>query len=67
MVELGCVDALNLDGGGSTTISAWFTGKDNTMVVNSPSDGYLRSVANYIFLKDNRERTNIPWIINITG
>lgn len=24
MVELGCVDALNLDGGGSTTISAWF-------------------------------------------
>lgn len=37
------------------------------MVVNSPSDGYLRSVANYIFLKDNRERTNIPWIINITG
>ena len=67
MVELGCVDALNLDGGGSTTISAWFPGKDNTMVVNSPSDGYLRSVANYIFLKDNRERTNIPWIINITG
>ena len=67
MVELGCVDALNLDGGGSTTISAWFPGKDNTMVVNSQSDGYLRSVANYIFLKDNRERTNIPWIINITG
>ena len=67
MVELGCVDALNLDGGGSTTISAWFPGKDNTMVVNSPSDGYLRSVANYIFLKDNRERTNIQWIINITG
>lgn len=65
MVELGCVDAINLDGGGSTTISALFPGKDNTMVVNSPSDGYLRNVANYIFLKDNRQRTNVPSIINL--
>lgn len=64
MLELGCVDAINLDGGGSTVISALFPGKDNTMVVNSPSDGYLRSVANYIFLKDNRERTDVAWIIN---
>ncbi len=65
MAELGCVDAINLDGGGSTTISAWFPGMDSTMVVNSPSDGYLRSVANFIFLKDNRERTNEPWIVNL--
>ena len=65
MVELGCVDAINLDGGGSTAISAFFPGSDASIVVNSPSDGYLRSVANFIFLKDNRERTNIPWIINI--
>lgn len=65
MVELGCIDAINLDGGGSTVISAFFPGNDSSMVVNSPSDGYLRSVANFIFLKDNRERTNIPWIINL--
>ncbi len=66
MVELGCVDAINLDGGGSTTISALFPGKDSPMVVNSPSDGYLRNVSNFIFLKDNRERTNIPWIVNLS-
>ncbi len=65
MAELGCVDAINLDGGGSTAISAYFPGTDGTMVVNSPSDGYMRSVANFIFLKDNRERTDIPWIVNI--
>lgn len=65
MIELGCTDAINLDGGGSTTISAFFPGKDASMVVNSPSDGYLRSVANFIFLKDNRGRTNIPWIVNL--
>lgn len=63
MVELGCVDALNLDGGGSTVISARFPGNSFSTVVNSPSDGYLRSVANFIFLKDNREKTNIPWIV----
>ena len=65
MVELGCTDAINLDGGGSTAISAFFPGNDASMVVNSPSDGYLRSVANFIFLKDNRGRTNIPWLINL--
>lgn len=65
MVELGCVDAINLDGGGSTAISAFFPGSDASMVVNSPSDGYLRNVANFIFLKDNRGQTNIPWIINL--
>lgn len=65
MAELGCVDAINLDGGGSTSISALFPGQDTSMVVNSPSDGYLRNVANFIFLKDNRERTGIPWVANL--
>jgi len=32
MLSLGCVDALNLDGGGSSTV--YYQGK----VVNSPSD-----------------------------
>lgn len=65
LLELGCVDAINLDGGGSTTMSAWFPGFDSTMVANKPSDGYNRSVANFIFLKDNREKSDIPWIVNL--
>lgn len=64
MQELGCVDAINLDGGGSTAISAWFPGLDSSMVVNSPSDGYLRKSANFIFLRDNRVKSDIPWIVN---
>ena len=44
MVELGCKDALNLDGGGSTTI--WVRGK----VSNSPSDGTERAVANSLLV-----------------
>lgn len=64
MKELGCVDALNLDGGGSTTIAGIFPGSDTAAVANSPSEGELRSVANFIFLKDSRMPTGTPWIIN---
>ncbi len=40
----GCSDAVNLDGGGSTTM---IIREDNQYVTkNSPSDGWLRSVAN---------------------
>lgn len=40
----GCSDAVNLDGGGSTTM---IIREDNQFVTkNSPSDGWLRSVAN---------------------
>lgn len=65
MQELGCTNALNLDGGGSTTMGALLGGEDAFSVVNQPSDGVLRSVANYIFLKDNRKPTGEPWLVNI--
>ncbi len=63
MQELGCIDALNLDGGGSTTIGGWFPGTDSFMITNRPSDGAERSVANFLFLRDMREATGIPWYI----
>lgn len=40
MKDLGCTDAMNLDGGGSSTF--WLEGK----IMNSPSDKHERSVAN---------------------
>ncbi len=55
MKELGCVDAINLDGGGSTAIAGVFPGSDEVTVANSPSEGTLRKCANYIFLKDMRK------------
>ncbi|CAN5284852.1 hypothetical protein BH11PLA2_BH11PLA2_10270 [soil metagenome] len=42
--ELTCTDALNLDGGGSSTL--WADGK----VLNTPSDGSVRNVANALML-----------------
>ncbi|HIT85286.1 MAG TPA: S-layer homology domain-containing protein [Candidatus Ornithomonoglobus intestinigallinarum] len=66
MLELGCVDALNLDGGGSTTMGALLGGTDSFGIMNRPSDGYPRSVANFIFLKDNRQPTGEPWLVDYT-
>ncbi|MEQ8818837.1 MAG: phosphodiester glycosidase family protein [Sumerlaeia bacterium] len=43
MTWLGCTDAMNLDGGGSTTM--WTSGNG---VVNTPSDGYQRSVVSVL-------------------
>jgi hypothetical protein len=44
MVELGCDEAMNLDGGGSATI--WYDGK----VRNRPCDGFERPIANSLVL-----------------
>ena len=45
MLEAGCVEAINLDGGGSTTFVAKPEGGDSLEVINRPSDGYQRSVS----------------------
>ncbi len=45
MIELGADEALNLDGGGSSTLVAR-TPSAKLAVVNSPSDGFQRRVAN---------------------
>lgn len=58
MKELGCVDAINLDGGGSTIISGVYPGSSISTIFNSPSEGKPRNVSNYIFLKNVGEATN---------
>ena len=45
LLEAGCVEATNLDGGGSTTFVAQQPGDESLSVVNSPSDGFARSVS----------------------
>ncbi|SBT46752.1 phosphodiester glycosidase family protein [Micromonospora auratinigra] len=46
MVELGAANALNLDGGGSSTLLAREPGAATVQVENSPSDGSERPVPN---------------------
>lgn len=45
LLDAGCVIALHLDGGGSATYVSKPEGSDSLKLVNSPSDGYERSVS----------------------
>lgn len=45
LLDAGCVIALHLDGGGSATFVSKPEGSDSLKLVNSPSDGYERSVS----------------------
>lgn len=50
LVELGCVTAVALDGGGSTTLVATMPYSTGAGVVNTPSEGGVRAVSNHVFL-----------------
>ncbi len=56
--DMGCVDALNLDGGGSTTFVMRPLGETERRVVNRPSESTARRVANAIVLINTAPETN---------
>lgn len=50
MRDLGCVDVMNLDGGGSTTFVLRPAGESARRLMNTPSGGTQRQVANALVL-----------------
>ena len=44
LLDAGCVNAINLDGGGSSTYVAKMPGDEELSLVNHPSDGYPRAI-----------------------
>ena len=59
LIELGCVEALSMDGGGSTTIGATYPDGEGMQIVNRPSDGSQRANSTAIFLTTNLEPTGV--------
>jgi len=57
LASLGCVSAINLDGGGSTALALTYPGNSSS---SSPSDGSLRKCANYIMLSNEAAATGTP-------
>ena len=55
LIELGCVTALCLDGGGSTTLSITEPDEVEAKTVNTPSGGSERAVSNHVFLVADNE------------
>ncbi|MBR8741210.1 phosphodiester glycosidase family protein [Nocardiopsis sp. MG754419] len=64
MVEAGAHTALNLDGGGSTTMVARTPGADRVRVENRPSDGEERTVPNGLglFAPEGSGRLDGFWV-----
>lgn len=56
LIELGCTEAVCMDGGGSTTLGASLPGEDAFQVLNQPSDGSPRKVSNALFLVAEQSR-----------
>ena len=57
LVELGCVEAICMDGGGSTTIGVTYPDQTEMGVVNRPSDGSQRANSTAIFLTTELQPT----------
>lgn len=64
--ELGCVNAVLLDGGGSTTLVSTYPDYGSSSTVNSPSEGVPRSVTNAIFLLSNLKPTGQAGSLYVT-
>jgi len=60
LIELGCVEAGLMDGGGSTSLNALYIGDEAVSQINKPSDGSPRSVTNYIMLVTKAGPTGQP-------
>lgn len=64
--ELGCTDAVLLDGGGSTTMVSTYPDYGSSSAVNSPSEGTPRAVTNAIFLVSNLDPTGQAGSLYVT-
>ena len=56
MLKYGCTDALNLDGGGSTVLAIRDPADHKMKILNTPSDGRERSVANVLGVSVTAEK-----------
>jgi len=66
MIALGCVDAFNLDGGGSSTMFARLPGIDTSPALrNSPSDVSQRRVANGLMFVYNERGGSFAEMLHV--
>jgi hypothetical protein len=57
LLELGCVEGINMDGGGSTALHTVYPGDSATTNINRPAQGSLRNCGNYILLVNTASPT----------
>ncbi len=62
MVGLGCVNVLNFDGGGSSTLTATLPGDESATILNRPSDGHERANCNALLFAFDVEGSEQPQV-----
>lgn len=62
MRDLGAYNAINLDGGGSTTMAIKPLGEDKAKVVNKPSEGSQRLVVNGVGVVSNAPKGELSYL-----
>lgn len=62
MISLGAYDAINFDGGGSTTMAVKSIEDENPKIVNKPSDGSERSIVNGLGVFNNAPQSSLSYI-----
>ncbi len=60
LLSFGCVTAMNLDGGGSTTAIVKYPGENEFTLVNQPSNYSQRAVSNALLLVNTAKSDGIP-------
>jgi exopolysaccharide biosynthesis protein len=63
MIDLGAYQAINLDGGGSTTMLARKPGDETLTLANTPSDGSIRRISNGISINSTAPRGSLRHIL----
>ena len=63
LIEKGIYQALNLDGGGSTTMVARELGEEGLKTVNSPSGGSLRMVTNAVGVYNTNKTSSLSELV----
>jgi exopolysaccharide biosynthesis protein len=66
MIEMGAYNAINLDGGGSTTMVDRPLGNSSLSVVNSPSDGGARGISTAVGIFSSAPSTQLAGLIITT-
>ena len=63
LIEKGIENAINLDGGGSTTMVAKKLGEEDLKIINRPSGGVLRMVTNSLAIINPSKHTSLNELI----
>ncbi len=60
LLSMGCINAINLDGGGSTMLGITYPGNSDYELASEPSGGSPRACSTYLFFINTAQRSGTP-------